>query len=470
MPILTVIQNNKSEKITFDKPRSLSELLLENGYYVLHLCGGHGSCKKCTVILDGTPVLACRTVVKSDCTSVLPQRETMSVLVAEEKAGRVTDNVCLCLDIGTTTLALALVSCVDKCIIKTETAVNPQRIFGADVMSRIEYCMHNGVLKLHTLLIDEVKSMISKLTDAFSLQKINTMYIAGNTAMLHTFFKEDCSSLGTAPYTPVFLNERAVRGCELGFENIENIVSLSGISTFVGADILSGINYVGVPFDSKYRILLDLGTNAEIALFNKDVIMCTAAAAGPCFEGANISCRMSAGEGAVYSYDSDGTVGVFGNGKPKGLCATGLIDVIAEGVRRGDIEKSGYLENDPLKVCDGVFVIGRDIREFQLAKSAIRAATECLVTRAGISYDDIETLFIAGGFSAGIREDNAAFVGLIPDELCGKVKAVNNSCLSGIVKYACDEQKILPDTDKSHYVDLSCDVRFSELFMNYMEF
>ena len=151
------------------------------------------------------------------------------------------------------------------------------------------------------------------------------------------------------------------------------------------------------------------------------------------------------------------------------MCATGLIDAIAEGVRREDIDETGFMEEDFLPVSGDVVLVGKDIREFQLAKSAIRAAMECLVQRAGISFDRVEGLYIAGGFSAGLNVKNATFVGLIPAELSDKVKGINNASLLGAVHYACCDGKdiFLPPAE---YADLSADARFSDLFMEYMMF
>ncbi len=467
MSILTVTQQGKSKKISFEGPLLLSDLLAEHGYFVPHPCGGRGTCKKCTVLCNGEPVLACRTTLTEDAKVVLPDREQIATVTGGEETQRLTENVCLCLDIGTTTLALALVSLDERKIIRTVTAPNPQRAFGADVISRIEHCMKNGAEDLQKVLLNQLHGMVSSLLSLFGLNGIETMYVSGNTTMLHLFFGVDCSSLGVAPYAPVFLERKESPGALLGFSAIRNIVSLPGISAYVGADIVAGIHYVGLP-EEKYRILLDLGTNAEVALFNGDKILCTAAAAGPCFEGANISCGMSASEGAICAYSPEGEITVIGGGEAKGLCATGLIDTITEGVRRGDIDETGFLEEDPLPVSGEVSLTGQDIREFQLAKSAIRAAMECLLHRAGISFDDVEGLYIAGGFSAGLKVENAAYVGMIPKELADKVKGINNASLLGTVKYA--GNPTLPNLNGAKYVDLSADPEFSNLFMEYMMF
>lgn len=469
MPILTVTQQGKTEKIPFEESILLSDLLAEHGYFVPHPCGGRGTCKKCTVLLNGESALACRSTLTEDATVLLPDREQIATVTGGEESARLTKNVCLCLDIGTTTLALALVSLDEERIIRTVTAPNPQRVFGADVISRIDQCMKTGAEDLQKVLLSTLSGLVDSLLSDFGLTEIETMYVSGNTTMLHLFFGVDCSSLGVAPYTPVFLKTKEVSGESLGFSAIKTVISLPGISAYVGADIVAGIHYVGLP-ETNYRILLDLGTNAEIALFNKDQILCTAAAAGPCFEGANISCGMSASEGAICAYSPDGKITVIGGGEAKGLCATGLIDTITEAVRREDIDETGFLEDDPLQITEKVSLTGQDIREFQLAKSAIRAATECLMSRAGITFEQVEGLYVAGGFSAGLNVKNAAYIGLIPEELESKFKGINNASLLGTVKYACTGDATLPNLNHSEYADLSADPLFSNLFMEYMMF
>jgi len=440
------------------------------GYAVPHPCGGRGTCGKCQVLLNGIPVLACRTTIDRDAEVILPEEETLVALGGEKETQRLTQSVCLCLDIGTTTLALALVSLDEQRIIRSITAPNPQRAFGADVISRIDHCMKHGPDQLHSVLIAQIQKMIDELLSAFSLSAADLLYVSGNTTMLHLFFGVDCSAMGVSPYTPVFLEARTQDASALSLTGIKTVISLPGVAAFVGADIVTGMEYTGLPEKGKHHILLDLGTNAEIALLSEEGILCTAAAAGPCFEGANISCGMSASPGAVCACAEDGGVTVIGGGKARGVCATGLIDVIAHGVRREDVDETGFLEEDTLPVCEDVFLTQKDIREFQLAKSAIRAAMQCLIHRTGISFDDVSHLYVAGGFSAGLNADNAAFVGLIPEELKEKFVGVNNASLLGCVKCACNPGKSVLPLDRAKYVDLSADPLFTQLFMEYMMF
>ncbi|MBQ2733798.1 MAG: DUF4445 domain-containing protein [Clostridia bacterium] len=469
MPILTVIRNKTEKKIQFEGEHLLSELIGKHGMHIDSPCGGRGVCKKCTVTVNGKKELACRYTVSGDSEVILPDSGEIVSVVGASETGKATENMCLCLDIGTTTLALALVSLDEKSIVKTVTAPNPQRSFGADVISRIDYCAKNGVRELQEVLLSVLKKLQSKLFLQCGIESTEKMYVAGNTTMLHLFFGIDCSALGVSPYTPVFLNEKRASGASLGFDNIGEIISLPGISAFVGADISAGLLYAEKPKKGKYSLLLDLGTNAETVLFGEGRYLSATAAAGPCFEGANISSGMSASNGAVYEYRKGGAYSVIGDVEPEGICATGLIDIIAELVRDGTVDDSGYMDDD-LVISEEVKLTPADIREFQLAKSAVRSAVECLMHRAGIGYDDIETLYVAGGFSAKMNVENAAYLGLIPSKLADRFVPVNNSSLLGTAAFACGKEGIEDIIASSEFIDLGADPEFSELFFENMAF
>lgn len=441
----------------------LSDVIMRSGGRVSHPCGGKGICKKCLVKVNGKDELSCRYAIRSDITVTFDEEdkiisETGAVATAEK-----TEKLCLALDIGTTTLALALVSADSGSIVKATTKNNPQRVFGADVMSRIECCRKNGVDVLHRPLVDAVNYMIAEL-DAENLD----MLVSGNVTMLHTFFGIDCSSIGVAPYTPAFLDGRTVSGEKIGL-NVGSVTALPSVHSFVGADIVAGLNYVGLPKKGKYNLLVDLGTNAEIVLFDESYALCTSAAAGPCFEGANISCGMSATEGAVYEY-AQGKIKTVGNVRPKGICGTGLVDVVAELIKNGTVDETGLMECESLEIADGVEITQADIREYQLAKSAVCAAIITLVKQKSITFDDIETVYISGGFSAKINNENATATGLLPRELKEKCVAVNNSSLLGTVKYAAEKNDLSLFTENAVYVDLAASIDFSELFIKNMMF
>ena len=330
-------------------------------------------------------------------------------------------------------------------------------------MSRIEYCRKNGVKKLQQTLINEINTMLEDF-----VIEADTLYVTGNTTMLHLFFGADCSSMGVAPYTPVFLGEKSEKAESLGISRVQTVASLPSIAAFVGADITAGLNLLKIPEHGKYSILIDLGTNAEIVLFSEESFLCTAAAAGPCFEGANISCGMSAVPGAVYSYEKN-NIKTIGAAPIKGVCGTGLIDIVAFLLKKGILDETGYMEND-FEIADGITLTKNDIRQYQLAKSAIYSALLTLMNTKDVTFNDIEELYISGGFSEKINIENAVITGLIPEELKDKCKAINNSSLHGAVKYSFEKNSLNEICTKSKYIDLSANPFFSELFIENIMF
>ena len=471
MPILTLIQNKTERKIHFEGEAPLTSLLGDAHAHIDSPCGGKGTCRKCTVTVNGKAELACQYILRGDATVILPDKKEIVSITGTLETDRPTENLCLCLDIGTTTLALALVSLDEGQVVKTITSKNPQRSFGADVISRIDYCTKNGTKALQECLMHRLREMISDIFGRYRIESIPHMYVAGNTTMLHIFLGVDCSSIGVSPYTPAFLEGKRVSGIELGLFGVGEIITLPNISAFVGADIVAGLGFVGVPKNTeKYSLLIDLGTNAEIVLFGNGKYLAATAAAGPCFEGANISCGMSASDGAIYAYSPDKSYSVIGGGIPKGLCATGLIDLIAELVRSEMIDESGYMEDDEFPVSDGVSLTREDVREFQLAKSAVMSALQCLIRQAKISFGDIEKMYVAGGFSAKMRIDNASFLGLLPAELADAFEPINNSSLLGTVKFALENTPLEEITAKAEFIDIGADKLFSELFFENMMF
>ena len=463
-PKIRVVLNGKA--VLAEAGTVLSELLgLEKP------CGGKGNCGKCRVRVDGNEVLACQYAIASEITV---ETETLSRHSSEiasatdvsERGTRV-ENLAFALDIGTTTLALALVSLDEKRAIRVITAANPQRRFGADVMSRIEYAQRHTVKELQRVLIAEINRMIAELGAT-----ADVLYVSGNVTMLHTLFGVDCSPIGVYPYTPAFLGGREEAAEALGLKGVSRVVSLPSVSSFVGADVVAGLHLIGMPEDGSCNLLIDLGTNAEVVLYSNRSGVATAAAAGPCFEAANITCGMSAASGAVcafslnYGHTSCKTVA---DAAPKGICGTGLIDLIAELFKNGIIDETGYMAAD-YRLADGVFLTPEDVRQYQLAKSAVCSAILTLMQEAGIGFDKIAKVYLSGGFSSEINLHSATVSGLLPKELAHKAEALGNSSLRGTVRYACEGGDLNRFSDMIRYADLSENPYFTKLFLENMAF
>ncbi len=464
------MDNNRNIRINVDGKNVLAKkgALLSNVINIAQPCGGNGTCGKCKVKVDGKEVLACKyRVVEDIAVETYEKGKILSETGAVEE-GNITENMCFALDIGTTTLALALVSLDEKKTVKVITETNPQNCYGADVISRINYCAKNSVNALQRVLVAQINRMISE----FHVKEIENMYVSGNATMLHIFFGVDCSSIGVAPYRAAFLDKKLLSADALGIRGVKIVESLPSVSAFVGADIVAGLYYIGMPDRDKYNLLIDLGTNAEVVLYSESGGFATAAAAGPCFEGANISSGMSATDGAVYAFEiSDGKAiyKTVSDALPVGICGTGLVDIISELLKVGIIDETGYMKNS-YPINERVSLSAEDVRQYQLAKSAIYSAILALMKKCEVRFSDISKMYISGGFSSKINIGNAVYSGLLPKELAFKATALNNSSLLGTVKYAILGGDIDKFSKNIEYVDLSKDAYFTGSFIENMVF
>lgn len=452
--------------VSAERGEKLSEVFMRHGIDSPHPCAGKGSCKKCRVIVDGEEVLSCSYVIDHDIEVALPKSSARDVKFFADTKNFDSDGLFYALDLGTTTLSLALVAKNGEKICVVNTA-NPQSVFGGDVISRIAYCTAHGTRAMQSILLKKINEM----TRAVGVNT-KTMFVAGNATMLHLLLGVDCSSIGVAPYKASFLDRKELSASELSLEGVETVVTLPSAHAFVGADVIAGLGYLKTPEPGKYSLLLDLGTNAELVLFSSDRIICTAAAAGPCFEGANISCGKSAVGGAVSSFEfinGKPHYTTINGGKPDGICATGLIDTIASLISDETIDESGYMEED-FHFTDKVYLSTGDVRELQLAKSAVCSAIEALMAMESLTPDDIEHLYVSGGFSQKLSPQNAALVGLIPSKLIGKYLSIGNSALEGIIRHVTDKTPLDALAERAKYIDLTQNEVFMTRFIENMSF
>jgi uncharacterized 2Fe-2S/4Fe-4S cluster protein (DUF4445 family) len=260
---------------------------------------------------------------------------------------------------------------------------------------------------------------------------------------------------------------------------------LPGISTYVGADITAGIFFTGMHRETAPVLLMDIGTNGEMALMAGGKLLCTATAAGPAFEGGNIQWGTGSIPGAISQVSwQDGRFAIrtIGDQPPAGICGSGVVDAVYEGLRSGHIQGSGkfnaivpeggiFLE----KTADGqdITFCQKDVRELQLAKSAIRSGVDALIRHAGLAYDDIKTLYIAGGFGYNLNFTSGVGIGLIPAELHSKVRLIGNSALGGAVRYLTDrqgEETINDIVNMAGEYSLPEDSYFNEMFVENIGF
>ncbi len=458
--------------LTANKGERLIDLLQRYGIESPHPCAGRGSCGKCKATVDGEEILTCKYVIEGDITVTLRGRSGLDVTVLKGFEGVISSGAFFALDIGTTTLCLSLVDGGEE--LCRVNAQNPQTVFGADVITRIEQCGKSGAESLQKPLVERINAMTDAARAAIGANdlEVKAMYAAGNATMLHLLLGIDCTGIGQAPYRAVFLESKELSASDVGMRGIERLFLLPSAHSFVGADVIAGLSLIDLPESGRYSLFVDLGTNAEIVLASEDRILCTAAAAGPCFEGSNIDCGMSALSGAICSVDIDESgirLGTVGGEKAKGICATGLIDAVYSLLKTEAIDETGYME-DNFYLADGVYLSPRDVRNFQLAKSAVHSAIEALISRAGARFGDVDALYISGGFAQKLSTRRAAVVGLIPRALAGKCRVIGDSCLMGVIKYALGDRLANTLSERAEYCDLSADGIFAEKFIENMSF
>ena len=382
----------------------------------------------------------------------------------------------LAIDIGTTTLAAAAVRCDTGEVLDIRTGINHQRSFGADVVSRIVASNLGNGPAMRDAVIRDINGLIGQITESRGLTPsgLKDIIISGNTTMQHIFAGYSCEGLGVAPFKPVSIK----------LTRTDSGILLPGISAFVGADIVAGIYYCG--FGKELSLLIDLGTNGEMALGTAGRILVASTAAGPAFEGGNISCGTAGIPGAVYDVDLSDNAGdepivlkTIGDAKePVGICGTGVIALTAELLRNGLIDETGLLDERlhgriRLTGDKRITFTQKDIRELQLAVAAIRGGTDTLLEEYGACASDIKHVFIAGGFGAELDLDKAAMIGLIPEELKSKCISVGNSSLKGAIKYASEPdgaEALDKIVNACSEIILADSEKFTRYFLEHMNF
>jgi uncharacterized 2Fe-2S/4Fe-4S cluster protein (DUF4445 family) len=416
-------------------------------------------------------------------------------------------------DIGTSTIVGSLLDLCNGSEIAITSDVNPQVSYGDDVLSRIEYASScaDCLDQLHNQVITSINKMIESMCRQKGIEReqIYEIAIAGNTTMEHIFCRITPSNLGTLPFVPAHSKSMMFSASELGVSvNRRALVYLLPIiGGFVGGDITAGILVTNLISEKSPYLLVDVGTNGEIVIVKGEEIWAASTAAGPAFEGARISCGMRATHGAIEKivFDDDVRCSTIGNATPVGLCGSGLIDLAAELLKSGVLTTHGQLLSGDefpawipgaikrrIRKNEGgqaeflvyeqvqghkdlkVAVTQKDIRELQLAVGAIRAGIEIMLRKTDTKAEDIENIFIAGGFGSFIRRANAQIIGLIPNNVPNdKISFIGNSSLDGtqITLISKDARRKAEEIarDASH-IQLSLDMDFQNEFVNAMIF
>lgn len=451
---VTVLMDGRETVIPAQTGETILEALARAGIAVSAPCGGLGRCRKCAVRatgelacedgarLDGQTVLACRTRLTGDA-RVRVSESKAEILKTGVSAGEETDGEAglgVSVDVGTTTLAAYLVERSTGRVLASDARLNPQRPHGADVISRLSFAIEseeNAALLQREILaaIDEMtRSMLERAGRAG--EEIRCRALVGNTVMMHLLGGYPARPLAFAPFTPAYT---ALHEKELG--GVRTILG-GCISGYVGADTLAAALACGLDERDENAMLIDIGTNGEIMLKKDGCCFACSCAAGPAFEGAHIACGTGAVAGAIdHARVENGEIvyTTIGGGEATGICGSGLIDLTAALLERGDITPMGRMAGD-VRLSERVYLARSDIREVQLAKAAIASGIRILAEQAGAALADIEKVYLAGGFGNFIGLDSACRIGLLPAALRAKIVPVGNAAGSGSVRLLVSEQ------------------------------
>ena len=459
-------------------------------------CGGKGTCGKCKVrLLDGeiktsyvhqqrieqlglSPEwrLACFSQCTGDITLEIEQFSHLILADESEFKFQPQEGYGIAVDLGTTTLVAQLIDLSSAKVLAVETMLNPQVKFGADLISRIQACLDGQATELTRIIRSSIGTMIELMLkrDPVDLQKV---VLVGNTAMQLIFSNCNVSPLSAYPFHTDNLGMKTFDPQELGwnFKSIENIRFYPSIGSFVGSDILAGIVATGLHQKENYTALIDLGTNGEIVIGNNRQITCASTAAGPAFEGANISMGMLAVTGAISSLNlTNGAIeaSVIGNTAPKGICGSALIDAVAIFRKLELIGMFGEIMSGDaqIHVAGKVNLTQKDINEFQLAKAAIAAGLNILANKLSIQLSEIQEIYIAGGFGSYINIGNVVATGMIEIEE-QKIRKMGNTALIGAKMFLFSNPEI---TDKilaiTQHINLEGDPSFQDIYVDKMLF
>lgn len=498
---VTITKEGQTKEYAARRGQTILTLLQKNRISGIEApCGGMGRCGKCKVEIVGRgEVLACKTLVA----------DGMHIIIGKEKHAKIAETgqchnqyatdaleetVAAC-DIGTTTVVCHLIDGISGNIIATESAPNAQKNYGADVVSRIERAGAGELQKLHEVIAGQIETMLEKLCEkSHKKKKIQRLTVAGNTVMCHLFAGISPEAIGVAPFMPEELFGKEYTGSSVGIDCCEIVNILPCVAGYVGSDITADV-LAAVPEDGGQWLLLDIGTNGEMLLGNaKDGYVCCATAAGPAFEGAEITMGMPAADGAIASVTYKNhrlSVGTIGEKDAVGICGSGLLDALAVFLESGLMDESGMLmdEEEVPEECrhyigryegqacvwltEKVCVTQEDVRNLQLAKAAIAAGIEILLKEKAFEYKDVTEVLLAGGFGSFLNKESAAKIGLIPKELLPVTEAVGNAAGEGAVFAAISNDArnhLLEIRSEMHYLELSMHPAFSDLYMDCIPF
>jgi uncharacterized 2Fe-2S/4Fe-4S cluster protein (DUF4445 family) len=457
-------------------------------------CGGKGTCGACKVKLLAGELkvdeaqqqklkklklgsdwrLACYCTADSDITLEISQFEHIILADNSTFEFQPQNGFGIAVDLGTTTVVAQLINLENGHILDSVSDINPQAKFGGDLIARIQSCLDGKQEEQQTLIRKKIGQMIQSILKKNPVE-VARIAVVGNTVMHHIFTGLKVNSLSFYPFESPDLGAQNFTTGELGWNlpTDTKVQFFPSIGSFVGSDILAGIAATKMANRKEFSVLIDLGTNGEIVVGNRDKIVCASTAAGPAFEGANIHQGMRATTGAISSVTTEDNAmqcHVIGNVKAKGICGSGLIDVLAILLERGEIGMFGEINSgaEAIELTPGVSLTQQDIREFQLAKAAIATGIQLLMNQLNISYDDVENVFIAGGFGNFLTLKNVIRTGLIECEE-EKIIKLGNTALIGAKMFLFEEDNFIENIlSKTTHINLEGDKTFQDIYIEKM--
>jgi uncharacterized 2Fe-2S/4Fe-4S cluster protein (DUF4445 family) len=534
---------------------NLLEAAREAGVCIDAPCDGSGTCGKCRVKISGQGssyreeshehltqaervegwVLACRSIVHGDLEveldrdvdeelKILSDGHTMQVevdswitktfdvflgkthvnagddLLATESGDTTQTQFGIAVDIGTTTIVLALIDLHDGREAAVASSLNPQAHHAQDVLSRIKLGSRlEGLKLLHGELAAELNRLLGIVAAEAHIAgtQVYEAVFSGNTTMLHLATRTDPASLGKYPYTPTLVCGKHVRASEIGFTIAPSgLVYLPPImSAYVGADITSGILAAKLADQKGVTLFVDIGTNGEMVLSVNGELTATSTAAGPAFEGMNITCGMRASRGAIEFVSlagEDVEIKTIANTEPVGLCGSGLLDIVGELAAYGGVDKNGrfqtngalpnrlwknrfsLLDGKPaFRIADSVYLLQKDVRQVQLAKAAVRAGIELMLRANDLTPAQVDRVLIAGSFGFHLRTVSLINLGLLPAEFADRVEFVGNTSKSGARAFLLNRrmrEQMKKLVHEVRVLELANDPSFEKIFVRSISF
>jgi len=431
-------------------------------------------------------------------TVTLGRRNGTTEIVLIEPGDTSAKNFGLCFDIGTTTLSGQLVDLNAKKVLGTKATYNRQASFGSDVISRIVYAgKEDGLESLHQAVTEGMNEITQELIREhdIDLNDVTCVLCAGNTTMIHLLMRIDPTYIRREPYIATANFVSTVRAAEAGVKiNPRGLLScVPGVSSYVGGDVTAGVLSTGLYREEELALLIDIGTNGEIVLGNRDFLIAASASAGPAFEGSAVTCGMRASSGAVQKVSIDAKTFqvkyiTISEARPRGICGSGYIDLIAEMLRVGLIDKSGKIKPEDggcvrksdfgrefvvVPKADSatgaeIVINEADIENIKRAKAAIYSAAATLVKHLDLNFTQISKIFLAGGFGTYVDMNNAIAIGLLPDLERPRFVFVGNSSLSGARTMLLSSQAAKKADEiaaKMTYLELSVEPGYMDEYM-----